>query len=84
MYPCGMVKPDPLADAPATKADIRMLMVEIGKLYDANQRWKDELKGHFDLAVENIRTDLVGANKDKIENHEHRLGRLEKHTGLAV
>ncbi len=29
--------------APATKQDIRLLMDEIGKLYAANERWKDEL-----------------------------------------
>lgn len=79
-----------------------MLMDEIGKLYDANQRWKDEvietldgridgriaasekrMKHHFDLAVETIRADLVGANKDRIENHEQRLTRLERHVGIA-
>lgn len=32
------------ADNPvATKKDIEMLMGEIGKLYDANERWKDDI-----------------------------------------
>lgn len=31
------------SQAAATKQDIQMLMEEIGKLYDANQRWKDEI-----------------------------------------
>ena len=50
-----------------------MLMSEIGRLYDANERWKnelqdeleakmeswkEELKGHFDFTVETIRHDL--------------------------
>ncbi len=50
---------------PATKEDIQMLMNEIGRLYDANagwqnemlekqQGWKDEIKDHFDLVAENI------------------------------
>lgn len=88
-----MAKPDPTS--PATKADIKLLMDSIGKLYDANKRWKDEIvgsmdqwkddiRGHFDVAVEQIRDDLKGANKDRIENHEHRLRALEMHKGLAA
>jgi hypothetical protein len=97
-----MAKPGKTGDAPATKADVRMLMDEIGKLYDANKRWKDEVireldgridgkitasetrtKEHFDLAVENIRAELVGANKDRLENHEDRITRLEVRVGQA-
>src|SRR5688572_24220758 len=48
--------------SPATKDDIQMLMGEIGKLYDANERCKDELKRHFDFTVETIRHELPGAN----------------------
>jgi len=66
------------SSAPATKADIRMLMDEIGRLYDANQRWKDdilaanprwknEIIDHFDLLIENIRHDLTSANREEIE-----------------
>lgn len=77
-----MVKSDDTS--PATKADIKMLMDSMGKLFDANEKWKDELKGHFDLTVETIRHDLIGAKNDKIENHEDRLRKLERHTGLAV
>jgi hypothetical protein len=87
--------------APATKQDIQMVMTAIGKLYDANERWKDEIIGevdgkinakivasearvkhHFDLAVETIRHDLKGANKDRIADHEDRIVRLERHTGV--
>lgn len=39
---CRSVVTDPTA--PATKADIALLMQEMGKLYDANYRWKEELK----------------------------------------
>jgi hypothetical protein len=83
VYSSRMPKPDD-DKAPATKADIQLLMAEIGKLYDANERWKDELKGHFDLTVENIRTDLTGANKDRLEGHENRIARLEKHVGFVA
>jgi len=73
--------------APATKNDIGLLMTEMGRLYDANARWKEEIiretKHHFDLRVEDIRYDLLGVNKDRIENHEDRLRRLERHTGVA-
>ncbi len=72
------------SQAPATKADIKLLMGEIGKLYGANERWKNELKQHFDLAVENISAELKGANKDKIESHETRIARLETHVGLPA
>ena len=79
----------------ATKTDIAMLMSEIGKLYDANHRWKDEItrqigdseqrtKRHFDLAVEHIRAELLGARKDAIENQADRIVRLEQHVGLAT
>jgi hypothetical protein len=68
--------------APATKQDIQLLMTAIGKLYDANEQWKEELKHHFDLTAETIRQDVQGANKDRIEDHENRIVRLEEHTGV--
>ncbi len=88
----GMTKrPSP----PATKDDIQMLMGEIGKLYDANERWKDEILGtnqqrkeeikrHFDLTVETIRHDLQGANRDRIENHEDRIVRIEQRLKIVA
>lgn len=74
--------PDP--KAAATKEDIAMLMDSNAKMYDAMAGWKDELKEHFDVALENVRHDLIGANKDRIEDHEHRLKRLETQTGLQA
>lgn len=70
--------------SPATKDDIKMLMDSIGRLYDANERWKNELKEHFDLKTEIIRHDLIDAKSDRVANHEDRLRKVEKHTGLAV
>ncbi len=93
-------------DIPATKSDIKLLMDELGKLYDANERWKDELadktqrgqllavtetKQHFDLTVEQIRHDLLAANReqielqrDRIDGHENRITRLEQHAGYVA
>ena len=70
--------------APATKQDIAMLMAEIGKLYDANRQWKEELKHHFDVVAENIHHDMMhGALSDKVEQHADRIRRVEQHVGLV-
>lgn len=79
--------------APATKADITGLMEHLDRsiqeLYDANSRWKEEIIRHFDVAVEDIRHDLLGARRDEVEllkdghsDHELRLKRVERHVGL--
>lgn len=68
--------------APATKQDITLLMREIGRLYDANERWKQEILLHFDTAVEQFRHDLRSINIEKIQDHDNRIVRLELHTGL--
>lgn len=62
---------------PATKADIGLIMNEIGKLYIANEQWKDEIityvdnkaeetKRHFDVVAENLKHDFWGIHNDKI------------------
>ena len=98
--------PKPNDSVPATKSDIKLLMAELGKLYDATERWKDELadksqrqqvlsvsemKQHFDLTVEQIRYDLLAANREQIEllrdrseGHENRITRLEQHAGYVA
>ena len=98
--------------SPATKQDIAMLMEEIGKLYDANQRWKDEIIqktvskqewrveldalrlemkaqnskmfDEFRLVAEDLRHELFGITKDRLEGHEERIVRLERHTKLVA
>jgi len=45
---------------------------------------KDEILRHFDLTVETIRHDLLGANHDEIENIKDRVKKLERHTGLVA
>jgi hypothetical protein len=84
--------------SPATKADIKGFVehvdATIKELYDANERWKDEIlnevKRHFDVAVEDIRHDLEGANRDEIDvlkdskrDHEKRITRLEQNVGVG-
>jgi hypothetical protein len=82
-------------NAPATKKDVQLLMEEIGKLYVANERWKDEILDkneawkdeivhEFKVVAEDLRHDLLGVHKDKIENHEDRLVRLERHVGVRA
>ena len=63
---------------PATKADITALMDSIGKLYDANERWKEELKEDFRLVIEDLRHDVLGARHDKVELLDNRTRDLDK------
>ncbi len=69
---------------PATKYDIAMMMDEFGKLRDDIVDWKAEIIHEFHVVKENIRHDALGANKDRIENHEDRLRRVEDHLQLSV
>lgn len=76
-----------------------MLMQKMGKLYDANEQWKNEVidemdkriltseertKHHFDVIAENIHREVAGANKDEIEIIKDRVTKLEEHTGLVA
>ncbi len=88
-YSAHMAPPGSNGKSSATKDDITAIMGELGKLYDANERWKDELKKHFDLAIEIIRHDLKTAGRDEIEmlkdqlkEDRRRIGRLEIQCGL--
>jgi hypothetical protein len=86
-------------NATATKQDIQLLMEEMGKLYAANERWKNEIidevdgrivaseertKRHFEVVAEDIKHDFQGAFHDKLQQHEERLARLEQHAGLRA
>ncbi|MBI3332038.1 hypothetical protein HYZ99_03710 [Candidatus Peregrinibacteria bacterium] len=70
--------------SPATKQDVQILMEGISNLYAANQRWKDEIIHEFKVVAEDIRHDAMGAQKDRIEQHDDRIKRLEKHTKLIA
>ena len=88
----------PHTSPPATKADIRLLMEQMGSLYRKMEvRFADvfehvdkkiaaseeRTKRHFDVVAENMRHDYLGAYKDRIENLDIRVQRLEHHTGLV-
>lgn len=72
----------------ATKDDLKHTKEEI---FDRMAQDKNEILHHFDAAVENIHSDLVGANQDEIsglitaqEDHEGRIINLERHAGTRV
>jgi hypothetical protein len=71
------------SQAPATKQDIAMMMDEFGKLRDEIVEWKEEIVHEFHVVKEDIRHDALGANKDRIENHENRLKRVETELHLS-
>jgi hypothetical protein len=72
---------------PATKADIAMLMDSLAKMYDANERWKQETiretSDKFEITVDAIRRDLPPAKSDQIEVLRDRVHRLEVRAGIA-
>jgi hypothetical protein len=85
--------------APATKEDIRLLMEQIGRLYDAEAAWKqeilaaldmrlclteDRLRGHLDAAMETMSHDVQGASRDEIQVIKDRILHLEQTVGLAA
>lgn len=81
--------------AAATKQDISMLMEQMGTLYDANERWKDEILDanekwkdeiihEFHLVAEDSKHDIGGVQNDRIAGVENRVTRLEQHTGMPV
>ena len=86
----GLHKDD---DQPATKHDLRLLKQDIDSRLDAlvgeMVRQFDELRRHFDVAVENVKHEMAGANADEIsllkdtgDNHEKRLRIAERKLGL--
>jgi septation ring formation regulator EzrA len=55
------------------------------------EEFKDEMTRHFDVVVEDLRHDLIGARSDELEvlkncrqDHEKRIRRLEKSAGLIA
>ncbi len=53
-----------------------------GELRGEMQSLKKDLTHSFDLAVELIRSDLIGANNDRIGGLENRVGALEQRVGV--
>lgn len=85
---------------PATKKDLRDLEWRIAATIDAQleqsegridakmsaklEELESRLTRHFTLVAENLVHDFQGIFKDRLEQHEDRLTRLEQHTGLAT
>jgi hypothetical protein len=70
----------------ATQLDVASILERVGSLgvsvTDQMQSFKADLSRSFDLAIEIIRHDLVGANSDRIAGLENRVGAIERHVGL--
>ena len=68
--------------------DLRSLEGRMTKHFDAKlakaiEESEDRILRHFDLTVETIRHDLLGANADRIELLHDRITRVEQRVGLA-
>ncbi|MBI3332055.1 hypothetical protein HYZ99_03795 [Candidatus Peregrinibacteria bacterium] len=79
----------------ATKADIKMLMDALAKMYQEIEGWdvkmdekikssEDRQHQNFMILFEDLRHDMIGTHKDKIQDHEDRIVKLERKTGLAT
>ena len=73
----------------ATTRDLKLLRSDLGTLEAKLVSRFDELRDHFDAAVENVVEELRGANADEISllkdadaNHEQRLTAVERKIGL--
>ena len=85
-------------NSPATKADLAELHdrlldqvnCRLSKIRVEMISWKDELAQHFDVVIENLKHDVLAANREMIEvlkdrsaSHERRLRRLEAFAGFV-
>ncbi len=71
------------------------VMGEIGKLYDAQERWKDEILERMDerfskehlytgALIENLRDDIYAVHGQRITILDDRLTRVERKTGIVT
>ncbi|MDO8649380.1 MAG: hypothetical protein Q7R81_06390 [Candidatus Peregrinibacteria bacterium] len=75
-------------DMRTTQKDLRKEMKEMEKRITTNMDWKldtmeTRLVQHFNVVAEKLVHDFNGIFKDRLEQHEDRIIRLEQHTGLA-
>jgi iron-sulfur cluster repair protein YtfE (RIC family) len=70
--------------AAANSHDLAALVDEFGKIRIEVGQSEERTKRHFDLTVETIRHDLLGANRDEIETLKDRITRVERHLGFAA
>jgi hypothetical protein len=80
----GQAAPATKGDLLLVKQDVQYIMERIGDLEVKVEDWKDELKEHFDIVAENILHDFKGTFKDRTEDHERRIKRLERKTGITA
>lgn len=67
--------------SPATKKDLRELETRMeGGMQDMETRLVD----HFNVVAENLVHDFKGVFKDRLEQHENRIHRSERHVGIEV
>ena len=71
-------------DVGILKKDVGMLTQTVGTLMEQMTESEERIKRYFDVTVENLMYDFTGAKKDRIENHEDRIRRLERHNGLIA
>jgi len=72
------------SQAPATKQDVAFIMDALAKVYQEIQASEDRQHQKFMVLFEDLRHDMIGTHKDKIQQHEERIQRLEKHTKLVA
>jgi hypothetical protein len=87
------------ASVPATKRDLSQGMAVLrgdmvcwkSELRGDMDGWKNEIVRHFDVVVEDLRHDMIGMHHDQVEvlkdksnDHEHRIKRLESRAGFAA
>ncbi len=48
------------------------------------ERWKKEIVGEFHIFAGQLRHDFKGAFADRLQQHDERISRLERHTGLLA
>lgn len=70
----------PRKSAPVTKQDLHVLEQRLNRRIESSQQ---EILRHFDLTIETIRHDLLGANADEVASLTDRVDRLDRHVGLA-
>lgn len=73
-----MLKDD---QATATKKDLQEMKEGTKKDLQAMEK---RLVQHFNVVAENLVYDFQGVFKDRLEQHEDRIVRLEQHAGLAA
>lgn len=82
-------------NSPATKADITKLdgrITDLASAFDSKlMNFAEEIKRHFDVIAEDLRHDVMGANRDEVssimdkqQDHSGRIEHLEKLAGMPV